>query len=145
MTEVISLAVQVNEVLTKYILIHDDIFKFSIRKLIPIPGIFKKIDYKSHCMNLEILSEELNMIENEIKKIQSNNSDKTKDLLISTLCKYAASLNQTMKKLYSISHSLYKKTEGETYSASDYQQEMAIYNQYVEKYRNIGLELNSLL
>ena len=59
MTEPIALAVQVNEILSKYIFIHDDIFKLSIRKLIPIPGIFKKIDFKTHYKNLGKLSKEL--------------------------------------------------------------------------------------
>ena len=145
MTEPIALAVQVNEILSKYIFIHDDIFKLSIRKLIPIPGIFKKIDFKTHYKNLGTLSEELSKIENEIGKTQNNSSEKPNTLFVSTLGKYAASLNKTIKKLYSISHSMYKKSEGEIYSVHEYNQEMDIYNQYIEQYRNIGLELNSLL
>ena len=36
---------QVYSILNRYIVIHDAIFKFSLRKAIPIPGVFKAIDY----------------------------------------------------------------------------------------------------
>ena len=35
---VITLAANVNDILSRHILIHDQMIKFSIRKLIPIPG-----------------------------------------------------------------------------------------------------------
>lgn len=140
-----SLAFQVNEILSKYIFIHDEIFKFSIRKIIPIPGIFKKIDYLTHCNNLDVISKKLDAIEKEITNTQKNIADKTDQLFLVALDNYASSLNKTIKKLYSISYSLYKKSEGEDYSASKYNNDMNIYNQYVEQYRIIGSKLNSLL
>ena len=45
---VIMLAANVNDILSRYILIHDQIIKFSIRKLIPIPGLFKAIPFCTH-------------------------------------------------------------------------------------------------
>ena len=45
---VITLAANVNDILSRYILIHDQIIKFSIRKLIPIPGLFKAIPFCTH-------------------------------------------------------------------------------------------------
>lgn len=140
-----SLAVQVNEILSKYILVHDDIFKFSVRKLIPIPGIFKEIDYLKHYKSLEMLSEELNRIERELANTQENITTNSSSLFIIVLSKYSASLNTTLKKLLSISHFLCKKSEGEEYLAREYQQDMNIYNQNIEEYKGIGLELNSLL
>jgi len=33
--------IRANEILREYVVIHDAIFKFSWRKTVPIPGIFK--------------------------------------------------------------------------------------------------------
>ena len=52
---VIMLAANVNDILSRYILIHDQIIKFSIRKLIPIPGLFKAIPFCTHENDLDAL------------------------------------------------------------------------------------------
>ena len=62
MREAVELAVRVNRVLPRYVEIHDSIFKFSIRHAIPLPGIFKPIDYHSHYEGLYFLKEELEEI-----------------------------------------------------------------------------------
>ena len=49
------LAANVNDILSRYILIHDQIIKFSIRKLIPIPGLFKAIPFCTHENDLDAL------------------------------------------------------------------------------------------
>ena len=56
---VITLAANVNDILSRYILIHDQIIKFSIRKLIPIPGLFKAIPFCTHENDLDALLGEL--------------------------------------------------------------------------------------
>jgi hypothetical protein len=53
---------QVNSILDRYIVIHDAIFKFSLRKAIPIPGVFKPIDYWQHLRVLDALVSELQEI-----------------------------------------------------------------------------------
>ena len=44
-TSSIMLATNVNEILSRYIVIHDHIMKFSVRKILPVPGLFKSIPY----------------------------------------------------------------------------------------------------
>jgi hypothetical protein len=54
--ELVSLAEDVNRTLTKYIRVHDDIFGASVwtslRRAIPIPGIFQAIPYPQHAATL---------------------------------------------------------------------------------------------
>lgn len=59
MQQITSLAYQVNDILSRYVVIHDAIFKSSIRKILPIPGLFKAIDYGSHYHELDDLHSDL--------------------------------------------------------------------------------------
>lgn len=43
-------------ILERYKTIHDQIFKFSWRKVIPISGLFKPIDYGLHLSDLTFLN-----------------------------------------------------------------------------------------
>ncbi|OGP08206.1 MAG: hypothetical protein A3G39_06615 [Deltaproteobacteria bacterium RIFCSPLOWO2_12_FULL_43_16] len=44
---------EVHGILERYIVIHDAIFKFSWRKAIPIPCLFKPINYGQHVANID--------------------------------------------------------------------------------------------
>jgi len=55
MAELPSEMYQVHAILERYVAIHDKIFKPSLRKAIPIPGIFKPIDYGQHLRELASL------------------------------------------------------------------------------------------
>jgi len=54
------IAVEINNLLSRYIIIHDQIFKFSWRKIIPLPFLFKPINFKN-------LNNQLNNILSVIK------------------------------------------------------------------------------
>ena len=44
--------IRANAILREYVAIHDAIFKFSWRKTLPIPGIFKATDFGAHFRDL---------------------------------------------------------------------------------------------
>ena len=44
--------IRANAILREYVAIHDAIFKFSWRKAIPIPGLFKATDFVAHFRDL---------------------------------------------------------------------------------------------
>src|SRR5437867_946404 len=44
-TELLQIASDVNRILMSYVAIHDAMFKFNWRHIIPLPFIFKAIDY----------------------------------------------------------------------------------------------------
>lgn len=147
MNEIKSLAFQVDEILSNYIFIHDDILKFSIRKLIPIPGIFKRIDYGSHKDMLATLQNELAKIKNRISVISaSSNLTQSESIFIEALDNYVIAIVDTISRLRLISEGLYRKSEGtHDYSINQYNPDMKSYNESVEHYMSLGNQLNSLL
>ena len=48
-----------NAILDEYVAIHDAIFKFSWRKALPIPGLFKATDFGAHVRDLDRLASKL--------------------------------------------------------------------------------------
>ena len=60
-------AVKVDEILKSYIEVHNDIFKSSIRRVIPLPGFFQAINYENHYNVLNGLGKKLQIIISDIK------------------------------------------------------------------------------
>lgn len=57
MDDLIRKSFDVRDILTQYTKIHNDIFKSSLRRIIPIPGVFKAIDFGKHYGSLSELRE----------------------------------------------------------------------------------------
>ena len=74
--KILELSWNTNDLLSQYVAIHDDVFKTSIRHIIPIPGIFKAIDFGEHLKKIENIIPEL---ENCDKKIKSFVGDLNSD------------------------------------------------------------------
>jgi len=55
-------SLNVHNILTQYIEVHNDIFKSSLRRIIPIPGVFKAIDFGKYHGSLSKLTDELKYI-----------------------------------------------------------------------------------
>lgn len=127
-----------HEILNRYIKIHDDIFKTSIRRIIPIPGIFKAINYGQHQEDLYNLSKSL---QKNILKINEN----TKFAII--LKEYGEALLNTIKMLHDICEKLYQKSQGDlsSYSKGQYMADLNNYNYLIENYQSIGISLNQLI
>ena len=138
MGDLMQKAVEVHELLTRYIQIHNDVFKSSIRRIIPIPGIFQSIDYGKHYANLTALTNELEAI---ISGITVN------DEFADALRKYAQALFQTISSLREICRKLYEKSQGDmnSYPKSQYEADLAEYHSYERTYRAFGKRLNQYL
>ena len=123
-----------NGILKRYIYIHDDIFKSSVRRTTPSQGIFDPIDFGYHYNNLGTLKEELKVITQNIQT-----EGKT-----STIFKqYSEALLDTITSLYQICGKLYQKSQGDTsYSMDQYESNVALYESLVQKYQTLGVRLN---
>ena len=62
--------IRANAILREYVAIHDAIFKFSWRKTLPIPGIFKATDFGAHFRDLGRLASELAALSSALKESQ---------------------------------------------------------------------------
>ena len=127
--------IRVHAILEEYLAIHDAIFKFSWRKAIPIPGIFKPIDCGRHFRDLGLLGCELERVSRELQR-----DPDAPDVVHS----YAVALFQTIEFLREMCGRLYEKSQGNiaAYPMSDYNSDVQQYNQLVAKYRAVGMALN---
>lgn len=143
-----TLATSINEVLSRYIRIHDQITKSAIRRLLPIPGLFKAIPYCTYEDNLAALLGDLAAIRDRISDhlfSQKGVAPADEVEFIETLDEYAAALNDTIYRLHDIASELCRKSRGEgDYSLRRYQADMESYRASVDRYRRIGQRLNIL-
>jgi hypothetical protein len=129
---------QVHEILDRYITIHDKIFKFSLRKAIPIPGIFKPIDYDQHFR-------ELGSLVSALEQVANSASNKTGGTNI--FQHYVTALLKTIRFLRDMCKQLYDKSQGDlqSYSMQQYKSDVAMYERLVKEYCSLGLALNEYI
>lgn len=142
--ELKSIAVEVNGLLGKYITIHDAVFKFSWRKIIPLPFIFKAIDFNNlHNQAKQILSE-LETCNQRIDTLIENTTQKERRFA-RFLSEYCMALIETVSLLKEILYQLYLKGENSNkYSLSEYNKQCALYKDAVSNYTSMGSQLNEL-
>jgi len=123
---------EVNAILTEYVSIHEEIFGFSWRKIIPIPGLFRAIDYGQHYRQLGLLVGRLNTILNS-----SANDD-----LPLVFSHYLNALLSTVGALRDMCESLLEKSKGGDYPLVQYRADVARYESLVREYSDLGAHLN---
>lgn len=139
-----TISIKVNDLLTRYITIHDAIFKFSFRKIIPLPFIFKKIDFQSHHRETESILEQLNDCRGIIDKMVSSYSGSEREYL-EVLSEYVIALVDTVNLLKIILEELYEKSQNsKQYNYKQYKKDLVLYERAVQKYMNLGQKLNAL-
>ena len=142
--QIVEVSVKINNLLSQYVKTHDDIFKNSIRNVIPLLFIFKKIDFQVCYKNLEDISSKLKENDLLINKMSSDCDERQKKYL-EVLSEYVKALIRAVELLKFISSSLYAKSEHlTTYNWKQYKEELARYESAVQEYRSIGSRLNEL-
>lgn len=144
--QITELSWSVNDLLSQYVAIHDDIFKTSIRHAIPIPGIFKAIDFGAHLGKIENIIPELENCDNKIKSVIENADGQEREYL-DLLSKYTKSLIETASRLKIVVGTLYAKSQSfvnSNYDWKNYKSDLAKYEQSVQDYMAIGGRLNEL-
>ena len=129
---------RVHTILEEYVTIHDAIFKFSWRKAIPIPGLFKAIDYGRHFNELSRLGAELEALSSALN---------AKPEVPEVFSRYTEALLQTIQLLRQMCGQLHEKSQGEfeTYSMSEYNSDVKRYEGLVSKYHALGTALNKYM
>lgn len=144
--QITELSWSVNDLLSQYVAIHDDIFKTSIRHAIPIPGIFKAIDFGAHLGKIENIIPELENCDNKIKSVVENVDGQEREYL-DLLSKYTNVLIETACRLKIVVGALYAKSQSfvnSNYDWKNYKSDLAKYEQSVQDYMAIGGRLNEL-
>ena len=140
----IDLAEEVNDILSRYIVVHNALFKLSIRKLIPIPGLFKPIEFERHRADLTGMVAELREVDEAIDYLHPSVSRYSPIVLFLThLREYSTALADTITLLSTICHSLHLKSERSSeFTWDDHKRAVNEYNSSVDHYKELGGQLN---
>ena len=139
-----ALAHQINDTLSVYVTVHDAIFVFSLRKILPIPWLFEPIDYCAHEQTLRSLSIRLNHITG-MDFLDARPTSEAEKEFLAALLNYALALQDTINKLANISTNLCRKSLGKSvYRYPSYRADVREYDASVEKYSTLGVQLNGL-
>ena len=144
--QITELSWSVNDLLSQYVAIHDDIFKTSIRHAIPIPGIFKAIDFGAHLGKVENIIPELENCDSKIKSLAESVNGQEREYL-DLLARYVGALIETVSRLKVVVGALYAKSQSfvnSNYDWKNYKSDLASYEQSVQDYMAIGGRLNEL-
>src|SRR3954468_13373221 len=95
--------IRVNAILHEYVAIHDTIFKFSWRKTLPIPGLFKPTDFGVHYKALGRLASKLAALSSALKGNSAS---------LEASHQYAAALLEAVQALREICRKFYEKSQG---------------------------------
>jgi hypothetical protein len=130
--------IQTNAILNEYAAIHDAIFKFSWRKTLPIPGIFKTTNFEAHFRDLKRLASKLAAIsvtlEAEPGALEGSRQ-------------YTEALLKTVQALRDICRRFYEQSHGDfsKYPMAEYNADLKTYEVLVNKCQELGVALNQRL
>ena len=126
--------IRTNAILGKYVAIHDAIFKFSWRKTLPIPGLFKAIDYGAHSKDLGRLASKLTAISSALKA-ESGSLE---------AYQYTAALLEAVQALREICRRYHEKSQGNVskYPMAEYNANLKTYEGLMNKCQALGVALN---
>jgi hypothetical protein len=127
--------IRANTILGEYAAIHDAIFKFSWRKTLPIPGLFKTTDYRSHFRDLDRLASKLAAIS---RKLEAESG------VLEGSRQYTAALLETIQALQEICRRFYEQSHGNfrKYPMAEYNANLKTYEGLVNKCQELGVALN---
>jgi hypothetical protein len=129
--------IRANAILGEYVAIHDAIFKFSWRRTLPIPGIFKATDFGAHFKELNRLASKLAPISSRLEA-ESGSSESYR---------YTAALLEAIQALREICKRFHEKSHGDLskYPMAEYNANLKTYEGLMNKCQELGLALNQRL
>ena len=130
--------IRANAILGEYVVIHDAIFKFSWRKTVPIPGIFKATDFGAHFKDLGRLASELTALSSALKGEPGS---------LEGSHQYTAALLEAVQALREICGRFYEKSQGDLskYPMAEYNANLKSYEGLMNKCQELGAALNQRL
>ena len=130
--------IRANAILGEYVAIHDAIFKFSWRRTLPIPGIFKATDFGAHFKDLNRLAAKLAPLSLALKT-QSGSLEGSHQ--------YAEALLKAIQALREICKRFHEKSQGDLskYPMAEYNANLKIYEGLMNTCQELGAALNQRL
>jgi hypothetical protein len=148
-SDLLQIATDVNRLLTSYISIHDSMFKFNWRHAIPLPFIFKPIDYpllqKQAVAVLVQLRDSESALHNLRLVADSSSLPDPEIHFLHFMSEYVLALIETLLRLETLLNELRKKAQDPfSYKYSEYRHHLERYHEAVAVYMSMGGRLNEL-
>lgn len=132
---------EVHYLLLDYIKLHDKVFDTST-KFKKFKKTFFPIKFPKIKSELDVIKQNLNHKENEIKKLDYNKECIEESILFESLVEYINSLQTAINNFDIILVGLIKKSKNLPYPIDEYKNDFHIYNKSVTVYRQNGDDLN---
>lgn len=143
MSSLNAIARNLNDSLTDYTNIHDKIFKKSLRKSIPIPFLFKAINFQELEQQLQAIHIDLSIYKTQVDDIRQTGSEDASKC--NTFIEYVEKLMYAVQLLQGITHNLWLKSEGDnSYKVNDHTELIKRYEKAVDAYYSLGDSMNSI-
>ena len=137
-----DLSRDVYSALSRYVAIHDEFFKISVRRTIPIPWLFEAIDLDRHCVDIAGIRATLERIRAEAHRLRDRVDEPLKDYL-NTLLSYVDALLAAIKLFERLIATLKRKLEGSGYTMISYWRDVKAYRRSTDKYVQLGDAMNA--
>jgi hypothetical protein len=132
------LALEANQVLNSYVAVHDQIYGFSLRKVVPLPGLFRPIGFESARASLRAGKTRLELIRGVLATIGTDSE------FARLLDEYAAALIEAISSLAGICERLSSVASKKgAYPDREYKEDSQRYLDLVSHYRALGTRLNA--
>lgn len=129
-----------SDLLARHVSVHSEVFGFSVRKLLPIPFLFKKIDYAYLWSESDEIYHELRRLISDIQ--ESPLTLKRDEILI----EYLSALSESSRHLSVLLKRLSQKSSGiSNYQRSEYNSDLETYERSQKRYSKLGIKLNEHL
>lgn len=130
--------IRVNAILGEYVAIHDAIFKFSWRRTVPIPGIFKPTNFETHFKDLNRLASKLAAAASGLKEESGP---------LEGSYEYATALLEAIQALREMCKRLHEKSQGDIgkYPMAEYNADRKTYEGLMNRCQELGVALNRRL
>lgn len=129
-----------SDFLARHVSVHQEVFGFSLRKVLPIPFLFKKIDYAYLWSESDEIHHELRRL---IIEVQDNPLTLKRDNIFTI---YLTALSESASKLALLLKKLSQKSNGiSKYEKSEYLSDLDSYELSQKKYSALGVQLNEHL
>ncbi len=142
--ETARLARQVSVLLKDYMAVQEDLFRPTLRKIVRLPFFYAPVDYRSNCLKLEAILQELGSVKSAIRK---GNPEGTlpEGKFLALLRGYVSLMSTAAEKLREICERLEQRSGGAAYSRQEYKTDMTELRQIQKKHLDAGVALNTLL
>ena len=148
LSKTITLAYQVADIFSRYLTIHNEIFKFSVRKSLLIPGTRKKVDYAAYRDDLAKIQNDLIATQSAIADLRDDDTKRLGKEIRIAMQEYTNALYGAVSQLHVICGRIHNESEKtgtvNSHLESRYKVDLLAYDDSIQKYRRLGKQLNDL-